>query len=147
MRSSSGVGLLAGGAQRTTALIHSPVSLMPSSRETALGCEAKPASWSTGNRKSPEPSPVKRPPGAVGAVRAGRQAERQHARLLVAEGGHGLAPVLPVRIGAAADAGHLGAVRAQPRAAIAGHDSCVQNLQCGSVAGHMRNCTAHALVV
>ena len=56
---SSGVGLLAGGAQRTTAAIHRSWSVMPSSaRPTALGWDAKPASCKTGKRKSPEPSPV-----------------------------------------------------------------------------------------
>jgi len=58
LRSSSGVGLLPGGAQCATEVIHSPLSFMPSSRETALGCEANPAACSTGYKKSPEPSPV-----------------------------------------------------------------------------------------
>src|SRR6266702_3181567 len=59
LRSSSGVGLLPGGAQRTTELIHMPVSVIPSSREMARGCDAKPASCNTGYKKSPDPSPVK----------------------------------------------------------------------------------------
>ena len=59
LRISSGVGLLPGGAQRATEVIQRPLSFMPSSREEAAGCEANPAACRTGNRKSPEPSPVK----------------------------------------------------------------------------------------
>ena len=36
-RCSSGVGLLAGGAHRTGAVIHAPVSTIPSSREVLSG--------------------------------------------------------------------------------------------------------------
>src|SRR5208282_2106971 len=57
-RSSSGVGLLPGGAQRATEVIQSPLSFMPSSREVAVSCEANPAACRTGNKKSPDPSPV-----------------------------------------------------------------------------------------
>ena len=54
---------------------------MPSSREVALGCEAKPASWRTGNRKSPEPSPVKGRPVRLEPCAPGASPKRQHARV------------------------------------------------------------------
>src|ERR1700753_1071241 len=53
------LGVLSGGAQRTTELIQQSISLMPSPRETELGWEAKPALCRTGHRKPPEPTPVK----------------------------------------------------------------------------------------
>src|ERR1700722_431115 len=56
--SSERLGALSGGAQRTTELIQQFLSCMPSLRDTELGCEAKPVSWRTGYKKSPEPSPV-----------------------------------------------------------------------------------------
>jgi len=58
LRCSSGKGLLPGGAQRTTALIHMSFNIRPSLRLCEFGCDANPASYSTGNIKSPEPSPV-----------------------------------------------------------------------------------------
>ena len=71
----------------------------------------------------------KHPSRPIGAVRARREAQRQHPRPRVAEGGHGLAPVLAVGIGAAAHPRHLGAVRAQPLAALAGNDAGIQIFQ------------------
>ena len=73
------------------------------------------------------------PAGAVGAVRAGREAQGKHAGMLVAEGGDGFAPVLPIGIGAAAHAGHFGAILAQARAAIAGDDLCIQGFECSGL--------------
>ena len=69
---SAGVGLFAGGAQRTAAVIHVSVSSSPSSRCTDVGWFARPARCSAANRKSPERSPVKMrpvrlPPCAAGA--------------------------------------------------------------------------------
>ena len=69
------------------------------------------------------------PPGAVGSVCPRRQAQRKHARPLIAERGHRLAPVLPIGIGAAADTSHFGAVFAQPRTTLARNDSCIQSFQ------------------
>src|SRR5204862_279744 len=56
---SSGVGLLAGGAQRTAASIHASMSSRPSSRSTETAWLAKPARCRPAKRKSPERSPVK----------------------------------------------------------------------------------------
>src|SRR3954466_3862588 len=69
---SSGIGLLAGGAQRTAASIQASMSSRPSSRSTDVGWLAKPARCSAAKRKSPERSPVKMrpvrlPPCAAGA--------------------------------------------------------------------------------
>ncbi len=67
-----------------------------------------------------------RPSGAIGSVRARGQAQDEDASIGIAEGGHRLSPVIPLKISAAADAGYLLAVGAQPRAALAGNDAPVQ---------------------
>ena len=69
---SSGVGLFAGGAQRTAAATYASVSSSPSSMRTDSAWFAKPVRCNEANRKSPERSPVKTrpvrlPPWAAGA--------------------------------------------------------------------------------
>src|ERR1700721_3978273 len=62
-------------------------------------------------------------------MRSGSQSQRQHTCARVAEGGHGLSPVLLIEIGLAANTGHLGAVFAKPVAERAGDDLLVQNAE------------------
>ena len=62
------------------------------------------------------------PAGAVGAVRAGRQADDQQARLGIAEAGQRAAPVGLVAIRGALHRRDVGAVRPQPRAPRARDD-------------------------
>jgi len=69
---SAGVGLLAGGAQRTAAHTQQPVSRRPSSRDRDTGWLAIPVRCSAANSQSPERSPVntrpvRLPPWAAGA--------------------------------------------------------------------------------
>src|SRR5713101_3153052 len=59
LASSSGRGLLSGGAQRAAAVMYRPVNTWPSSRAVAVGRRANPVSCSTGYMKLPEASPVK----------------------------------------------------------------------------------------
>ena len=56
--SSSGVGLLSGGAHRHAAEMYASVSVSPSSRPREVGWLANPARCSAAYRKSPELSPV-----------------------------------------------------------------------------------------
>lgn len=64
----------------------------------------------------------KGPPGAVGAVRSGSEAEKEDARAGIAEAGNGLGPVRLVEVGAAAGFAERDAVRAQAGAALAADD-------------------------
>ena len=69
---SSGVGLLAGGAQCTGEVMRTPYSSSPSSTLTAVACDASPTSCSAAYSTSPERSPVnirpvRFPPWAAGA--------------------------------------------------------------------------------
>ena len=68
---SSGSGLLAGGAQRTAAVIQQSRSARPSSRCSEVGWLAKPVRCSAANRKSPERSPVKTRPVRFAPCAAG----------------------------------------------------------------------------
>ena len=68
---SSGVGLLAGGAHRLTAVSQAPSSRSPSDADTEVGREASPARWSAPNRKSPERSPVNMRPVRFAPCAAG----------------------------------------------------------------------------
>ena len=119
---SVGVGLLAGGAQRTAAAMYASVRVSPSSARREAGRSARPTSWSAAHRKSPEASPVKTrpvrlPPWAAGAspssrIRASGSPKPGSGRPqygLVAEPGDLLAgdPLAP---------------RDEPRAAAAGDD-------------------------
>src|SRR5919206_54562 len=66
------VGLLAGGAQRTAAVIQALMRRSPSSTETESGWLAKPARYMARKSQSPDRSPVKirpvrLPPWAAGA--------------------------------------------------------------------------------
>jgi hypothetical protein len=63
--------------------------------------------------------------GTVRSVGAGREAQNQHARMGIAERRNRPAPVLPISVGAATDAGYLRAVGAQPRTSFAGDDTCI----------------------
>jgi hypothetical protein len=130
------VGLLAGGAQRTTALIQRSLSFMPSSRLTALGCEAKPASYGDGVEKVARSIAGEDAPGAVRTVRAGRQPQGQNPCLRVAKRGYGPAPVFPLRIGAAAHTSHLSAMRSQTGATVARDDAGIQGVKGFGGRGH-----------
>jgi len=55
---STGVGLFAGGAQRTAAVTQQSFNVNPSSAETDEGCDAYPARHNAANNQSPERSPV-----------------------------------------------------------------------------------------
>jgi hypothetical protein len=55
---SAGVGLLAGGAQRTAATIRMPVSDWPSPAATDVGSAANPVRCNAAYSTSPEESPV-----------------------------------------------------------------------------------------
>ena len=57
--------------------------------------------------------------GAVGAVRAGRQAEDQQMRLGVAETWDGTAPIFPLAVGAPLHLGDVGTVLPKTRAEAA----------------------------
>ena len=69
---SSGVGLFAGGAQRTAAAMYASRNFKPSPARTDSGWFAKPVRYNDANKKSPERSPVntrpvRLPPWAAGA--------------------------------------------------------------------------------
>ena len=69
---SAGVGLLAGGAQRTAAVIQAPRSAQAvAARARDVGWLAKPARCSAANRKSPERSPVNTRPVRLAPCAAG----------------------------------------------------------------------------
>lgn len=82
-------------------------------------------------------------PGAIGAVRAGSEADEEYARLRIAEGGDRLAPVFKFAVRAAFFFGDRDAVRAEARAAIAFNDPPVQQRQGRSRAGGR----VHALIL
>ena len=116
VRISSTVGLLSGGAQRTAALMYASVSFSPSSRETLVGCEAKPVANKTLYRKSPELSPVNIRPVRLAPWAPGASPIRSSRALGIAKAGHWLRPIIPIAIGAAFDASHFGAICHQARA-------------------------------
>ena len=60
--------------------------------------------------------------GAVGTVRAWREAQDQDAGAWVAERRHGLSPIFPGEVGAPLGAGDAGGVVAQARTETTGHD-------------------------
>ncbi len=70
------------------------------------------------------------PPGPVGAVRAGGQANDQDPRLRVAKPGHRFPPVVFILIGLALRLGHFLPPGDQARAAPAGDDLIFKLLQC-----------------
>ena len=74
---SCGVGLLSGGAQRTAAVIQASRRVRPSRRDSEIGRLAKPAACIAVIRKQAGSIAGEHPAGAVGAVRAGRQADDQ----------------------------------------------------------------------
>ena len=119
---SSGVGLLAGGAQRTAAVTQQSVSRRPSSRATDVGWLARPARQSAANSQSPERSPVKMRPVRLPPWAAGARPEHDDPRRGVAETRHRPAPVVLIDEGAALDPGDLLAPGDQPRAAAAAGD-------------------------
>ncbi len=135
LRSSSGVGLLAGGAQRPTDVIQRSVSFMPSSRELATGCEAKPASYSTGNKKSPDPSPVNGLPVRFDPCAPGASPRARTRAWGSPNEGTGRPQYSQSRVSAAPHARHFSTVRPQPAAAIAGHNLGVQKFQSMGAAG------------
>ncbi len=65
---------------------------------------------------------------AIRAVCGRRQADHQHARVLIAEAGHRLAPVLLIPVRAALDPRHLLAPRDEARAAAAGDDCRIRGI-------------------
>ena len=64
--------------------------------------------------------------GAVGAMRARRQAEDQHPRVHIAEARHRLGPIVAVAVGAALLTPDLLAIFNQPRTAGAGDEFAIQ---------------------
>jgi hypothetical protein len=62
-------------------------------------------------------------------VSAGGEAEDEDTGLGIAKAGDGLAPVVPIEVGAALNGGDLGAVVAEARAAAAGDDFGIEDLQ------------------
>ena len=70
-----------------------------------------------------------RPSGAVGAMRARRQAQDQNPGLGIAESRHRLAPVFPVEIGAAFFAGDLLPVLDQTRTESAGDNFAFKDVE------------------
>jgi hypothetical protein len=65
---------------------------------------------------------------AVGAVRTGGQAQDEHSRIGIAEAGHRFAPIFAVAVSPAFLAGHLFAIRNQPRTAGASDDFVVRTV-------------------
>jgi len=68
---------------------------------------------------------------AVGAVRARRETEDEHARIWIAETGNGLAPVFPVQVGTAFFKRDLLTVLHQPRTASARDNLTIQSVEPG----------------
>jgi len=66
---------------------------------------------------------------AIGTMRAGSEAQRQHSRIGIAKRRNRLAPVRPIAIGTALHSGDFGAVSPKPFAALARHDAGVQNAE------------------
>ena len=96
-RAPSGVGLFAGGAQCTGAVIRTPVSTRPSSTAVDVGCDAQPGAVQRGEQHVAAAVAGEHPPGAVGAVRGRRQPDDQHPRIGRAEPRNRPAPVGLVR--------------------------------------------------
>ena len=103
---------------------------MPSSRELASGCEAKPASCSTGNKKSPDPSPVNGLPVRFDPCAPGASPSASTRAWGSPNEGTGRPQYSQSRISAAPHARHFSAVRAQPRGSGCRPQSrCIQNFQ------------------
>ena len=128
---SSGVGRFAGGAQRTAAAIQASRSASPSPRWVEVGWLAKPVRCSDAEQPVARAVAGEHAAGAVAAVRRGREAVDQHARLRVAEAGDRRAPVLLVGVRRAALARDLLAPRDEPRAAAADDDPRLERGEAG----------------
>ena len=126
LRSSSGVGLLPGGAQRATARNPQPAQLHPVVARNRRGLRRKSSRVQHRIQKIARSVAREQPPCAIRAVRSRRQSQRHHARLRVAERRHGTAPVLPIGIGPPPHPRHLRAMRAQARAKLARNDARIQ---------------------
>ena len=74
--------------------------------------------------------------GAIGAMSAGGEAEDEDLGVGIAKGRDGLAPVFPIGIGAAAEAGYFGAVIAKAGTQVAGDDAAVEEVKGIWTAGH-----------
>ena len=70
--------------------------------------------------------------GAIGAMRARRQAENQHPRVHIAKARYWLGPIVAIAIGAALLAPDLLAIFTQPRTAGAGDEFAIQLNESGS---------------
>ena len=75
---SAGVGLFAGGAQRTAAATYASRSASPSSTAVDVGWFAKPHAVQRREQEVAGPVAGEHPAGAVPAVRGGREADDQH---------------------------------------------------------------------
>ena len=117
-----GVGLLAGGAQRTAADDPGAVSRRPSSRLHRRRLVGEARAVHGGEQPVARAVAGEHAAGAVAAVGRGRQAEDEDARGGIAEAGDRAAPVLLAGERRALLARHLLAPRDQPRAAPAGDD-------------------------
>lgn len=62
------------------------------------------------------------PPSAIGAVRAGCEAEDEYPRARIAKAGDGARPVVLIAVGCAPGLANAGTVLAQPRTKLAGDD-------------------------
>ena len=131
VRRSSGVGSLAGGAQRTGAVTRTSVRVRPSSRDVEVACDANPVRCIAANRKSPERSPVNIRPVRLAPCAAGARPTTSTARVRVAEARHRPRPVgLVAERGPLLDADEL-APRHQPRARPALRDDGVERGEVG----------------
>jgi hypothetical protein len=71
-------------------------------------------------------------------MRSRSQPQHQHPRRRIAKRRHRPSPILKLRIGPAAHAGYLSAIRPQPLAALARNNPCVQLLKRFDCASHLR---------
>ena len=125
MSRSAGVGLFAGGAQRTAASMRAPISRCPSPAATLSGRAARPHRYSDANSVSAAVA-GEDPPRPVSPVRRGREADDGHARLRVPPAGDRAPPVAFGPEGPALGRGHLLAPADQPRAGAAHGLPCDQ---------------------
>ena len=93
---SSGVGLFAGGAQRTAAAMYASRNFKPSPARTDSGRFANPVRYNDANKKSPERSPVNTRPVRLPPWAAGASPTSRRRAPCVAEARHRLSPVLLV---------------------------------------------------
>ena len=139
-RISLGAGLLAGGAQRSAAVIHASVRRRPSSR-----CDRRRLVREAGGverSKSQLPLSVAREhaAGAIAAVRRRREADEQEPRAGIAEARQRARPVRLAAIAARRARARRLAVRHEPRAAAAADDLGVRGGSSADVVCNVTDC-------